>query len=208
MASVCLASTEGFDWNSELAVQQGRFRDNYIQAEMLAGIAGYTVRDGGLAAAHRYRSQLRQRRQHPQFQHRHIQRDVSAAAVFCRDVDAGARQRLRRPPGGECQAGAQVLAVFGWDNLWRASLTDGLYGSGMTEYPVSTRSPEGGLAPSCRPTCAGGSIGISSWARSLPSSCPGRRSRRRLARTSPISFCSRRSGFELRIRYQTAVTPP
>jgi hypothetical protein len=27
-----------------------------------------------------------------------------------------------------------LLAVFGWDTLWRASMTDGLYGSGMVQY--------------------------------------------------------------------------
>ena len=27
-----------------------------------------------------------------------------------------------------------VLSVFGWDTLWRASATDGLYGSGMVQY--------------------------------------------------------------------------
>jgi hypothetical protein len=32
-----------------------------------------------------------------------------------------------------------VFAVFGWDTLWRASTTDGLYGSGMTQYPNTAR---------------------------------------------------------------------
>jgi len=27
-----------------------------------------------------------------------------------------------------------VIATFGWDTLWRASTTDGLYGSGMVMY--------------------------------------------------------------------------
>jgi len=32
-----------------------------------------------------------------------------------------------------------VLAVFGWDTLWRASTSDGLYGSAMSQYPGTAR---------------------------------------------------------------------
>jgi len=34
-----------------------------------------------------------------------------------------------------------VLVVLGYDMLWRASTTDGLYGSGLTQYP-GTASPK------------------------------------------------------------------
>jgi hypothetical protein len=33
-----------------------------------------------------------------------------------------------------------VTATFGWDSLWRASTSDGLYGSGMVQYAGTNKT--------------------------------------------------------------------
>ena len=99
----------GWDWNEEAVLQGGTFRAQDIHAWMLASIVGYTFRRHSLAAADRSGGQCRQRQSSQQRQSRHLQRVVPAAAVFRRDVAAGAEQCHRYPAGAAVQAVARCV---------------------------------------------------------------------------------------------------
>jgi hypothetical protein len=131
--------TNGFDWNGEVAVQSGRFRNNGIHADMLAGIAGYTFRDvmwtprigiesnyasgdsghGSIGTFNAMFPRL------PYFAETSM---LVPANVY--DV----RPVLSFKPVKD------VTATFGWDSLWRAATSDGLYGSGLVEYTNTNKA--------------------------------------------------------------------
>jgi hypothetical protein len=182
--------TDGFDWNGEAAVQSGTYRNQGIHAEMLAAIAGYTFRDviGSLGSGS---SQI----------------TPAATAGMARSVHStrcsrGCRISPRRrcwcprtsvTCGRFCRSGRCRMC-------WRHSvgircggfrIPTGCMAAPWWNMPTPTRSPGRGSAPSCRPMCDGGSIGIWRWAPSPPNSCRGRPCRKRWARTSRSSLCLR-----------------
>ena len=126
--------SEGFDWNAELALQTGSFRGRQVRAAMAAGIVGYTFkdtpwqprigleanaasgdnsRDGAIGTFNAMFPRL------PYFAETSLL--VPANVIDVRPVVS-----FKPIPS--------VTATFGWDTLWRASNTDGLYGSGLVQY--------------------------------------------------------------------------
>jgi hypothetical protein len=131
--------TNGFDWNSELAVQQGTFRRRYIQAEMLAGILGYTFHGAF------WEPRIGIETNYASGDNIHSSAIGTFNAMYPR-LPYFAETSLLVPanvydirPVVSFKPAKDVLAVFGWDTLWRASTTDGLYGSGMSEYPGTAK---------------------------------------------------------------------
>lgn len=127
-------AADGFDWNGEVALQAGSFRNKDIRANMLAGIAGYTFHgvmgEPRIAIESNYASGDDSRGSAigtfnamfprlPYFAETSLL--VPANVYDVRPVVA-----FRPAP--------DVTATFGWDTLWRASRTDGLYSSGMVQY--------------------------------------------------------------------------
>jgi hypothetical protein len=125
---------DGFDWNAEIAGQTGTFRGKDIRADMLAAIGGYTFADlpwtPRIAIESNYASGDSSRGNHigtfnamyprlPYFAETSLL--VPANIYDIRPVLA-----FKPAPG--------VTATFGWDSLWRASSSDGLYGSGLVQY--------------------------------------------------------------------------
>ena len=124
----------GVDWNVEGAFQTGGFRGHDIFAAMAAAIVGYTLRDvtwqPRLAIETNYASGDNARSStigtfnamYPRLPYF----AETSMLVPANVVDVRPVLSFRPTP--------DVLAVFGWDTLWRASMTDGLYGSGMVQY--------------------------------------------------------------------------
>ena len=124
----------GVDWNAELAVQTGSFRGRQIRAAMAAGIFGYTFRDmpwqprialetnaasgdnGRSSAIGTFNAMFPRL---PYFAE-------TSLLVPANVIDVRPVLSVRPSPA--------VLATFGWDTLWRASMTDGLYGSALVQY--------------------------------------------------------------------------
>jgi hypothetical protein len=124
----------GFDWNAELAVQTGSFRGHQIRAAMSAAIVGYTFRNlpwqprigfeaNGASGDNSRSSAI-----------------GTFNAMFPR-LPYFARTSLLVPanvidvrPVFNIHPAPSVTATFSWDTLWRASNTDGLYGSGLVQY--------------------------------------------------------------------------
>lgn len=125
---------DGFDWNTEAAWQLGTFRNMQIRAHMLAAIGGYTFRNviwtPRIALETNYASGDASKgnaigtfnAMYPRLPYFGETSMLVPANIY--DI----RPVVSFRPNGA------VLATFGWDNLWRASSSDGLYGSGMTEY--------------------------------------------------------------------------
>ena len=125
--------TGGFDWNGEAALQTGRLRGHDILANMLAGIAGYTfaapwqprigVEANYASGDNSHGSTIGTfNAMYPRLPYFAETSMLVPANVF----DVRPVFSVRPLPG--------VLATFGWDTLWRASSSDGLYGSAMVEY--------------------------------------------------------------------------
>jgi hypothetical protein len=132
-------AADGWDWNSEAALQGGRFRGNDIRAWLLASIAGYTFR--GLPWQPR------------------LALEANAASGDSGHGTLGTFNALypRLPyfaetpllvpaniydirPVLSVKPTPVVTAVFGWDTLWRTSLHDGLYGSAETLFPGTNKT--------------------------------------------------------------------
>ncbi len=126
--------TEGIDWNAEVALQTGSFRGHQIRAAMAAGIVGYTFQNTpwqpriGLEANAISGDDTRSNAigtfnamypRLPYFAETSLL--VPANVIDIRPVVS-----FKPLPS--------VTATFGWDTLWRASKTDGLYGSGLVQY--------------------------------------------------------------------------
>jgi hypothetical protein len=129
----------GFDWNLEAAAQTGTFANHDIRAYLLAGIAGYTFRNlpwtPRLAVATNDASG----------DNAHGSTIGTFNAMFPR-LPYFAETALLVPanvidvrPVLTVRPIENVMVVFGWDSLWRASTTDGLYGSGMVEYANTSK---------------------------------------------------------------------
>jgi hypothetical protein len=127
-------ATNGFDWNGEIAVQTGTFLNRDIRADMLAGIAGYTFHD--LPGQPRIGIETN----YASGDNSHGSSIGTFNAMFPR-LPYFAETSLLVPtniydvrPVLSLKPAPDVLASFGWDTLWRASTSDGLYGSGLVEY--------------------------------------------------------------------------
>lgn len=130
--------TDGFDWNTEAAVQSGSFRNEDIHAAMLALIVGYTFRD----AMWQPRIGIESNYASGDSGHGAI---GTFNAMFPR-LPYFAETSLLVPaniydvrPVLSFKPVPDVLATFGWDTLWRVSSADGLYGSAMVEYANTSK---------------------------------------------------------------------
>jgi hypothetical protein len=126
--------TNGIDWNGEIAVQTGTFLNRDIRADMLAGIAGYTLRN--LPGQPRIGIETN----YASGDNSHGSSIGTFNAMFPR-LPYFAETAMLVPaniydvrPVLSFKPAPDVLATFGWDTLWRASTSDGLYGSGLVEY--------------------------------------------------------------------------
>jgi hypothetical protein len=124
----------GFDWNLEAAGQTGTFAGHDISAYMLAGIVGYTFQ--GLPGTPKVELQADDfsgdnrnsstigtfNAMYPRLPY------FAELALFVPSNLKDVRPILVFDPVKDVQA------TLGWDSFWRASTTDGLYGSGLVEY--------------------------------------------------------------------------
>jgi hypothetical protein len=132
-------AADGFDWNFEAAGQTGTFRNHDVRAYLLAGIAGYTFRDLP------WTPRLAVETNDASGDNAHGSTIGTFNAMFPR-LPYFAETALLVPanvvdvrPVLTVKPVEDVMVVFGWDSLWRASTTDGLYGSGMSEYANTSR---------------------------------------------------------------------
>ena len=132
----------GFDWNLEASSQTGSFRNLQIRAFLLAGVAGYTF-DGmpltprlGVSANYASGDDAHNRTtigtfnaMYPRLPYFAETSQLVPANV--KDI----RALLSFAPVKD------VEVILGWDNLWRVSSTDSLYGSGMVAYANTSAAP-------------------------------------------------------------------
>jgi hypothetical protein len=130
----------GLDWNVEGAWQIGTFRTRDISAGMLAAIAGYTFRDVA------WRPRIGIESNAASGDNSHSSTIGTFNAMFPR-LPYFAETSLLVPanvidvrPVLSFVPVEDVTATFGWDTLWRASDTDGLYGSGMVQYANTNKN--------------------------------------------------------------------
>ena len=124
----------GFDWNNEAAFQTGSFNQHDIRAGMLAWIVGYTF------AAVPWQPHIGLEANYASGDNAHSGTIGTFNAMYPR-LPYFAETSMLVPanvydvqPKLSFHPNPDMLATFGWDNLWRASTSDGLYGSGMSEY--------------------------------------------------------------------------
>jgi hypothetical protein len=136
-------ATGGFDWNLEAAFQAGSFRGHDISAGMAAGIVGFTF--SGTMWAPRIGLEANA----VSGDNAHSSTIGTFNAMFPR-LPYFAETSLLVPanvidvrPVLSVRPVEDVTVTFGWDTLWRASTTDGLYGSGMVQY-ANTAKPGSG----------------------------------------------------------------
>ena len=130
----------GFDWNLEAARQTGTFDNHDIRAYMLAGIVGYTFQSApGKPTIELQADDFSGDNSHSStigtFNAMYPRLPYFAElALFVPSNLKDVRPVLVFDPIKDVQA------TFGWDSLWRASKTDGLYGSGLVEYAATNSS--------------------------------------------------------------------
>ncbi len=124
----------GFNWNFEAAAQTGTFGNQDIRAYMLAGIVGYTFQ--GVSG----RPTIELQADDFSGDNRNSSTIGTFNAMYPR-LPYFAELALFVPsnlkdvrPVFSFEPLKDVQATFGWDLFWRASTTDGLYGSGLVEY--------------------------------------------------------------------------
>jgi hypothetical protein len=126
--------TAGFDWNLEAAWQTGSFRSDNVRASMAAAIVGYSF--GGVMWTPRIALETNG----ASGDNGHGTTIGTFNAMYPR-LPYFAETSLLVPanvidirPVLALHPIEDVTATFGWDNLWRQSTADGLYGSAMVEY--------------------------------------------------------------------------
>ncbi len=132
---------EGFDWNLEGAKQTGTFRSSDIKAHMLAGIVGYRFN------ALPWTPRVALEANYASGDDSHATSIGTFNAMYPR-LPYFAELSLLVPtnvkdvrPVLEFNPRNDVAVVLGYDMMWRASTTDGLYGSGLIQY-TGTASPK------------------------------------------------------------------
>jgi hypothetical protein len=133
-------NADGFDWNLEAAAQTGSFRGHDIRAGMLAAIAGYTFSDLP------WRPRIGIETNGASGDNSHSSAIGTFNAIYPR-LPYFAETSLLVPanvvdvrPVVSFMPVEDVTATFGWDTLWRASTTDGLYGSAMVQYANTNKN--------------------------------------------------------------------
>jgi hypothetical protein len=131
---------DGFEWNLEAMGQTGTFRNQEIRAYMLAGIVSYTFRDLP------WTPKIEVEANDASGDNSHSSTIGTFNPMYPR-LPYFAETALLVPanvkdvrPVFSFDPVKDVQAVFGWDTLWRASTTDGLYGSGMVEYANTSKA--------------------------------------------------------------------
>ncbi|MGD0639980.1 MAG: alginate export family protein [Roseiarcus sp.] len=131
---------DGFDWNLEAAAQTGTFRNHDIRAQLLAGVVGYTFRGAP------WTPRIEIEANDASGDNSHSSTIGTFNAMYPR-LPYFAETSLLVPanvkdvrPVFSFNPVEDVQATFGWDTLWRASTTDGLYGSAMVEYPGTAKA--------------------------------------------------------------------
>lgn len=131
----------GFDWNDEAAFQTGSFAGHDIRAGMLAWVAGYTF------AGIPWLPRIGLEANYTSGDNAHSGTIGTFNAMYPR-LPYFAETSMLVPaniydvqPKLSVRPDPDVLATFGWDTLWRASASDGLYGSGMSEYANTNKVP-------------------------------------------------------------------
>jgi hypothetical protein len=129
----------GFDWNAEVAVQSGRFLNRDIRAAMGAAITGYTFREV------MWQPRIGVETNAASGDNSHGSVIGTFNAMYPRlpyfaetSLLVPANVIDVRPVLGFTPV-QDVTATLGWDSLWRASTSDGLYGSGMVMYPGTNK---------------------------------------------------------------------
>ena len=131
---------DGFDWNAEVALQSGTYRNKDIRANMLAGIAGYTFHDT------MWSPRIGIEANYASGDSKTGSAIGTFNAMFPR-LPYFAETSLLVPaniynirPVVSFSPAPDTLVTLGWDNLWRASSSDGLYGSGMALYANTNKA--------------------------------------------------------------------
>ncbi len=129
----------GFDWNFEASTQNGTFRTQPVQAYLLAGVFGYTLENldwrprlgfsandasGDNAKSHTIGTFNPLYPRLPYFAETPL-----LVPSNVKDVR----------PVFSFKPAERVNVVLGLDLLWRSSLSDGLYGSGMSEFANTSK---------------------------------------------------------------------
>ncbi len=124
----------GFDWNAEASFQTGEFNNQPVKAYLLAAIAGYTLEDAawkprlGVSANDASGDNAKSKTIgtfNPMFPRLpYFAETPLMVPANVMDI----RPTLRFEPV------QRVSVILGFDSLWRNSTTDGLYGSGLSEF--------------------------------------------------------------------------
>ena len=131
----------GFDWNFEAASQTGTYRNLQVRAYMLAALGGYTFESLpftprlGFSANYASGDDAHNKTTIGTFDPMYPR--LPYFAETSQLVPANVKD-FRAVFSFDPVKDVQV--VLGWDNLWRASTTDGLYGSGLVMYTGSNAS--------------------------------------------------------------------
>lgn len=125
----------GFDWNFEAASQTGTYRNLQVRAYMLAALGGYTFENLpftprlGFSANYASGDDAHNKTTIGTFNAMYPR--LPYFAETSQLVPANVKD-FRAVFSFDPLKDVQV--VLGWDKLWRASTTDGLYGSGLVMY--------------------------------------------------------------------------
>jgi hypothetical protein len=136
---------DGFDWNAEAAWQTGTFRNLDIRAGMGAIIVGYTFRDTA------WRPRIGLEANTASGDNSRSSAIGTFNAMFPRLPYFGETSLLVPANVFDIRPVLSVTprpgltATFGWDTLWRASRSDGLYGSGMAMYANTNKVTGSGI---------------------------------------------------------------
>ena len=137
--------SDGFDWNFEAATQSGTFRDQNVSGYLFAGVAGYTFNDIAWKPRIGFSAN-----------------DASGDDANSKTIGTFNPIYPRLPyfaetsmlvpanvkdfrPVFSFHPREDVAVVLGYDMLSRVSSTDGLYGSGLSEYKNTAKVAGSGV---------------------------------------------------------------
>jgi len=137
--------SDGFDWNFEAATQSGTFRNQNVSGYLLAGVFGYTFDEIAWKPRIGFSAN-----------------DASGDDAKSKTIGTFDPIYPRLPyfaetsmlvpanlkdvrPVFSFRPQEDVAVVLGYDRLWRVSVTDGLYGSGLSEYKNTAKVAGSGV---------------------------------------------------------------